>query len=140
MRASKIRIFLAACFALGLMAACTPFSYAGRNTGFYNESGPMLFYPVTDNIELTGKDYLEFRWWRVDMPWTDRFIFKLYKGYNTTADNLIFKQDYSAWDYPIKLPVSRFEVGQVYTWVIVQVFDNGRKSDKSFSSFKITKK
>jgi hypothetical protein len=140
MKASKIKIFLAACFALGLMALCVQSSYAGRNTSFSCEAGPMLFYPVTENIDLAGKGYLEFRWWRVELVWTDHFIFKLYKGYNTTGDNLIFKQDYSGWDYPVKLPASQFEVGQVYTWVLQQVFKGGKKSDRSSSSFKIIKK
>lgn len=100
----------------------------------------MLFSPVTEDIDLNGKVTLEFKWWRVELPWTDRFIFKLYKGYNTTASNLILKQEYSWTEYPIKIPASQFEENQVYTWVLVQVFNGGRKSDKSFSSFKIIKK
>lgn len=140
MEDSHRKIFLVVFLVLGSLVLCVLPSYAGRNTGFYNEAGPMLFYPVTDNIDLGGKDYLEFRWWRVDMPWTDHFIFKLFKGYNTTVDSQIFKQNYSPWDYPVRLPASQFEVRQVYTWVIVQVFNGGGKSDKSFSSFKIIRK
>jgi hypothetical protein len=138
----KRKIYAITCFVLFLVLfalAWTP-CVSAKSTGFSYEAGPMLFSPTTENIDLTGKDYLEFRWWRVELPWTDHFIFKLYKGYNTTADNLIFKQDYSGWDYPVKLPSSQFEVGQVYTWVLQQVFNGGRKSDKSFSSFKIIKK
>jgi hypothetical protein len=116
-------------------------SYCGaKNASFYAEAGPMLFSPVTEDIDLNGKVTLEFKWWRVELPWTDRFIFKLYKGYNTTASNLILKQEYSWTEYPIKIPASQFEENQVYTWVLVQVFNGGRKSDKSFSSFKIIKK
>ena len=117
-----------------------PLCTSAKNTGFIGEAGPMLFYPVTNNIDLAGKEYLGFRWWRVDLVWTDHFIFKLYKGYNTTAPNLILKQNISSAEYPIKIPASQFELNQVYTWVMVQVFNNGRKSDKSFSSFKIIKK
>jgi len=123
-----------------LFVLTCPSYCCAKNTGFFAEAGPMLFSPVTENISLSGKDHLEFRWWRVEMPWTDHFIFKLYKGYNTTADNLIFKQNYSAWDYPVKLPASQFEIGQVYTWVLQQVFSGGIKSDKSFSSFTIIEK
>lgn len=101
---------------------------------------PTLLYPTADDIVLTGKEYLEFRWERVNPVTTDHFNFKLYKGYNTTADNLVFKQEFVADVYPIKLPVSQFEEGQVYTWVLVQVFLEGKKSDKGHSSFKIAKK
>ena len=115
-------------------------AYCAKNTGFYYEAGPMLLSPVTENIVLTGKEFLEFKWWRVELVWTDHMIFKLYKGYNTTLPNLILKKEAGAFDYPIKIPASQFEENQVYTWVIQQVFTGGRKSDKSFSSFTIIKK
>lgn len=99
-----------------------------------------LLYPVTDHIDLSGKDYLEFRWTRTDLVMTDHFDFRLYKGYNTLESNLIFKQGFPADIYPIQVPSSQFEKNQVYTWVLVQVFFDGRKGDKAFSSFRIIKK
>lgn len=102
--------------------------------------GPRLLSPLTDDIDLSGKENLEFKWMTGDLIRTDYFDFRLYKGYNTTARNLIFKQRFSVHEYPIKIPASQFKPGQVYTWVLVQVFIGGQKSDKSFSSFKITKK
>ena len=102
--------------------------------------GPDLLSPTTDDIDLGGKDYLEFRWRKFGLVQTDYYDFRLYKGYNTTADNLISKQKFSTDIYPIKIQSSIFEVDQVYTWVLVQVFLSGQKSDRSFSSFKIIKK
>ena len=99
-----------------------------------------LLSPVTDDIDLGGKDSLEFKWLIGDLVMADYFDFRLYKGYNTTAANLIFKQRFSAREYPIKVSASLFETGQIYTWVLVQVFVDGRKTDKSFSSFKIIKR
>jgi hypothetical protein len=103
-------------------------------------AGPILLYPITDDIVLSGKDYLEFKWIRNYFVQTEYFDFRLYKGYNTTAANRIFKQSFSSNEYPIRIPVALFEENQVYTWVLVLVFYDGRKSDKSFSSFKIIKK
>jgi hypothetical protein len=102
--------------------------------------GPKLLSLVTDDIDLSGKENLEFKWMMDGLAKTDYFDFRLYKGYATTAANLIFKQRFSVHEYPIKIPASQFEAGRVYTWVLVQVFLGGEKSDKSFSAFKIIKK
>jgi len=107
---------------------------------FRSMPGPTLLYPITDNIVLSGKDYLEFKWIRTYFVQTGYLDFRLYKGYNTTAANRIFKQKFSSNEYPIRLPAALFEEGQVYTWVLVQISFDGTKSDKSFSSFKIIKK
>jgi hypothetical protein len=102
--------------------------------------GEWLLYPVTDHIDLSGKDCLEFKWIRTDLVMTDHFDFRLYKGYNTLESNLILKKEFSTDIYPIQIPASQFEKNQVYTWVLVQVLFDGRKGDKAFSSFKIINK
>lgn len=112
--------------------------FMGRNSVFI--PGVTLLYPTTDNIVLTGRDYLEFRWERVNTVSIDYYDFRLYKGYNATVDNLLLKQKFSSDTYPIKIPVSQFEKGRVYTWSLTQVFYGGGKSDRSFSSFKIIEK
>ncbi|MFA5145321.1 MAG: hypothetical protein WC723_04895 [Candidatus Omnitrophota bacterium] len=132
------------CWALFLiLSVSTPDSYCGlprNNNSRFSRPGPRLLFPVTDDIVLSGKDHLEFKWTRDHLAQTDHFYFRLYKGYNTTAGNLAFKQDYSIDEYPISIPAALFENGQVYTWVLIQVFIGGEKSDRSFSSFKIIKK
>ncbi|MFA5115535.1 MAG: hypothetical protein WC469_05695 [Candidatus Omnitrophota bacterium] len=139
----RVNLRLTVCFAFlfSTFIFTTPAtSYLGIN--MYNDSmpGPKLLYPITEDIVLTGKDYLEFRWMRSNMAITDHVVFKLYKGYNTIQDNLIMKQDFPVDAYPIKLPASQFEEEKVYTWVLIEVFRSGKKSDKSFSSFKVIKK
>jgi hypothetical protein len=101
--------------------------------------GPKLLYPVTGNIDSSGKDNLEFRWEQVNEVDTQFYDFRLYEGYNTTEENLVFKKEFSASDYPIKVAITMFEKNKIYTWTLIQVFRGGRKSDRSFSSFKIVK-
>jgi hypothetical protein len=103
-------------------------------------AGPTLLYPVTKDITLAGKDSLEFKWMRTNLAKTRHYEFKIYKGYNMFAADLIFKQEIPVGTYPVEIPVSLFEEGQVYTWSLRQVFLGGGKSDRSFSSFKIIKK
>jgi hypothetical protein len=132
----------------GLLALCAVFVFCvpradARMPGQWNHDffpGSYLLYPVTDHIDLAGKEYLEFKWERGALAFTDCFDFRIYKGYDTVGANLIFKQRFSPAEYPVKVPSSMFEINQVYTWVLVQVFTSGQKSDRSHSSFKIIKK
>jgi len=103
-------------------------------------SGPTLLSPATKDINLKSQPSLEFRWERTDMATTDYYEFRLYKGYQTVEDTLIMKKRIPTDEYPFKLDAETFEVGQVYTWSLMQVFDGGVKSDKSFASFKIIQK
>ncbi|MDD4980913.1 MAG: hypothetical protein PHC54_06590 [Candidatus Omnitrophica bacterium] len=127
---------------LSIIFIFTPYSYSrmpmGRNSEFI--AAVTLLYPTTDNVVLTGKDYLEFRWERINTANIDHYDFRLYKGYNTTAEGLILKQKFPSNTYPVKIPVSQFEEGQAYSWSLMQVLYGGAKSDRSFASFKIIKK
>ncbi len=102
--------------------------------------GPTLLFPVTDDIKLSGKKDVEFRWETDNLAFTDHYVFQLFKGYQTVAATMILDKKYPLKDLPIKLPASMFEEGQVYTWGLQQVFLNGAKGDWSFSPFKIIKK
>jgi len=101
---------------------------------------PTLLSPTTEDIDMSGKDALDFKWERGFLGSTDYFDLRLYKGYATNNESLILKDRYSAADYPVSVPASKFEAGQVYTWVLRQVFNDGRKSDKASSSFKVIRK
>lgn len=102
--------------------------------------GPTLLSPTTKDIDLKSQDFLEFRWERTDAVRTDHYEFKLYKGYQTTEDTLMMKKQVTMDDYPLRLEASNFEVDQVYAWSLMQVYEDGSKSDKSFASFKIIKR
>jgi len=101
---------------------------------------PRLMYPTGETVILTGKDFLEFKWWISGFIDIDYYDFRLYKGYNMYASNLIFKQRLPANTFSIKIESSLFEDGQVYTWALRQIVYSGEKSDPSFDSFKIIKK
>jgi len=107
---------------------------------FGSISGPTLLFPGTESIDLKSQAFVEFRWERTDRVSTDHYEFRLYKGYQAVADTLLMKKQISTDDYPFKLEASTFEVGQVYTWSLTQVYTDGRKSDKSYTTFKIIKK
>ena len=102
--------------------------------------GPTLLSPTTDNITFVGKDSLEFRWEGSSAVRTESYQFKLYKGYHTTAATLILKKTIPGAMDSLSLLASGFEIGQVYTWVLTQVFLGGAKATPSSSSFKIIKK
>lgn len=142
MRRDFIRLFLV-CLAIFLMP-CRYLFATGITVGIgsFNQSfpGPYLLYPVTDNIDLSGSGYLEFKWRRTYFTYTDYYEFRLYHGYQAIAGNLIFKERINIDNYPFKLSAQSMEEGKVYTWVLVQVLNDGRKSDKSFSPFRIIKK
>jgi len=117
-------------------------SNAGFSAGAIKQffPGPDLFYPVTNDINLESKGYLEFKWRRSDFYSTRSYDFRLYKGYQTTLPNLLIKKSIAIGEYPYRIPSDNLEEGEVYTWVLIQVLTDGRKSDKSFSSFRIIKK
>ena len=142
-----MRHFLISILIISLLFTVTLVSFLPASdfslaTGGFSESfpGPDLFYPVSDNISLGGNPYLEFKWRRTSFGSTGSYDFRLYKGYQTTAANLIMKKRLSIEDYPFKVASRDLELNQVYTWVLVQILNSGKKSDKSFSSFKIIKK
>ncbi len=138
----KRRVYF--CLVVGIILFC-PLAQAANlsvDIGGLNQSfpGPDLFYPITDNIDLQGKAYLEFKWRRGNFVYTQNYDFRLYKGYETIASNLIMKKIISVDDYPFKVDSSVFGINQVYTWVLRQITLDGKKSDKSLDSFKIIKK
>jgi hypothetical protein len=113
----------------------------GTNTkGLFNFiSAPWLLEPAGDSVELKGKDFLEFKW-KPDLSVnTDYYDFRLYKGYPMLASTLILKQRVNANESSFKVAAATFDNGRVYTWSLRRVILTGEKSDKSFSSFKVTK-
>jgi hypothetical protein len=113
--------------------------HSGSISHFNAPAEPRLLYPIKDEVTLSGKDVLEFRWWN-DFMGADHFIFKIYKGYNMYASDLITKQDVPSSASSIKIKSELFEDDQVYTWSLILVALGGQKSDKSFHTFKVIKK
>jgi hypothetical protein len=136
---ARVLIILAAAILIFISPITSEANFYDVN---YTESvpGPTLIYPITDNIDLSGKDKLEFKWMLGGLANTRYYEFKIYRGYNMYGQYLIYKAQAPADIQEYSVSVSNFEAGQVYTWSIRQVFITGRKSDKSFSSFKIIRK
>lgn len=100
---------------------------------------PRLKYPVSDTVILPVNRPLEFRWWN-DFEQTRGYIFKLYKGYNMFAANLILREELPPDASSIEIKPELFDDGQVYTWSLARISFSGSKSDKSFNSFKVIRK
>lgn len=114
----------------------------GYGMGFSSEDnmcGPTLLKPIRENIILPKDGSLEFEWEIGYIYKTDCYRFRLYKGYAATEENLLVEKRVPNDEFRLDLPAAQFEDGQVYTWVLVQVFNSGKKSDKSFASFEIHK-
>lgn len=101
--------------------------------------GPQLLYPATEDIKLSGREFLEFKWNFPGQIDTDYFYLRIYKGRETHVKNMIFRQRYSVSELPPRMPASFFQLNQVYTWVLVQVYKDGRRSEEVYSPFKIIK-
>ncbi|MDP8260756.1 MAG: hypothetical protein P9M01_00240 [Candidatus Kappaea frigidicola] len=101
---------------------------------------PKIFYPRSENVDIAQKDSLEFKWSSLVGSSTDRryYDFRLYKGYDITTDNLIYKKEVSPFKSKWNVEANLFQNGQVYTWTLRQVYISG-KSDRSINSFKIHK-
>lgn len=135
-------IALAICFVILASLFLVEEAYCRYGVTLFDSdpSAPFLLSPSSDKVDLTGKSSLSFQWERSQLYLTDYFDFRVYKGYVTSQDNLIFKKQLDAYDYPVSVPASYFEVGQTYTWILVQVFSSGVKSERAFDSFSISKK
>lgn len=100
---------------------------------------PRLVYPISDEVVLSGKDFLEFKWLIRDFIDIDHYEFRLYKGYDMYASNLALKEQLPSDASSTKVKSEFFEENQVYTWSLRQVLNGGEKSDRSFQSFKVIK-
>jgi hypothetical protein len=103
---------------------------------------PQLLSPRSGEVDLTGQDFLEFKWSPHEGNLTSRdyYDFRLYKGYDFLESALIFKQKVPPDIYVVRLRADMFTTGQVYTWSVRQVYTNGNKSHRSFQSFRVIKK
>jgi hypothetical protein len=100
---------------------------------------PWLLEPASDSVNLAGKESLEFKW-KPDLSVnTDYYDFRLYKGYDMLASTLILKQRVTSNEFSFKIKSDIFETGQTYTWSLRRVILSGEKSDRSFSSFKVSR-
>jgi hypothetical protein len=113
----------------------------GRRVDFVPQ--PRLLSPAGEEVDLAGKDKLEFRWSPHENmrpgPGTRYYDFRLYKGYQMLESTLLLKKRVPGRERGISLEADMFKAGQVYTWSLRNVYKGTGKSDRSASSFKVVK-
>ena len=114
-------------------------SFRGSSSSSYVPR-PQLMYPITEEVDLTGKSQLEFRWSPHKGLFMDRRYcdFSLYKGYNMVASTLILKERVPYNRYNFSISSDAFENNQIYTWSLRAVSFSA-KSQRSYQSFRVTK-
>lgn len=115
-------------------------AYGNRFSLFDNIKEPTLLYPITEDIDLTGKDALEFRWIQTPGMFVYYAEFKLYNGANNYGSDLIYKEKIQPGNYPFKVSANYFEQGKTYSWTLKLVLTNGNRTDIAYSTFKVIKK
>lgn len=108
----------------------------GRSNTADIPEAPRLVYPINPEVTITG-DSLEFKWQHANIG-IDHYEFVVYKGGGSSGENL-FEAHLPFDASSMVIPSASFEDGQVYTWTLRQVGDNGLKSEKSFNTFRVTK-
>lgn len=103
-------------------------------------ASPMLMEPGSETVVLTGKDSLTFKWYDAlsHYPGKDYYDFRIYKGYQTVADTLIFKEKVPARTFRISVSTDLFKDGEIYSWSVRHVV-GAAKSLRNFRSFKAVK-
>jgi hypothetical protein len=110
-----------------------------RGDTFRVPPAPQLLSPPGEEVILTGKDSLQFKWSADFSIWVDHYEFKLYKGYEAYTENLLLKESLSSGENFLKVKAELFENGQVYTWSLRGISDSGMRGETSFNSFHIVK-
>jgi len=107
----------------------------------YRVPVPKLLEPINDVVNLEGKKELLFRWSPHKRPrrGVRYYDFRLYNGFEMLESTLFRKERISGSVHTFSLNSDQFKAGNVYTWSLKQVARDGRKSNRSFSSFKVLK-
>ena len=134
----RYRIFLVAALFLLLYGSACAFELGSKN--FLDNPVPArMLYPKGETASLQGKSALEFQWSDPIPVNTGGFEFRLYKGYDSTEPNLIKKENLDRDAGVVSVGADKFENGQVYTWTLKRISDDGRKSDQVYNSFTVVK-
>ena len=98
---------------------------------------PRLIEPVKDTVDLAGKKTLVFRWENPGAIDVRHFVFRLYRGFNMYAQDLLLEELVPGNKNMLEVSGERFGLGQAYSWSLVRVNLDGRKSEKAFASFTV---
>ena len=136
------KISLVLIFVLMASVAFSQVSISGRGYGGRRDyvPSPKLLSPIQETVSLKGKEELTFKWspHRSRSSGSKYYDFRLYGGYNMVESSLILKEQVPGNKHSISLGSGQFKNGEIYTWSVRQVYRGIGKSDRSFSSFKVT--
>ena len=113
---------------------------SGRDNDFTPE--PVLISPTGEEVDLTGKPELEFKWspHEARRGFREYYDFRLYKGYEMLERSLLIKRRIDPNTYRTSVNADTFKDGEVYTWSLRQRYDGLQKSRRSTASFRVIKK
>ena len=110
------------------------------NHGGHTVPQPRQVAPVPDKDEVLVVDgpTVRFAWTaHVETARQKHFDFRIYRGHETVESGLFVNVKTKKLETDVKSDL--FEDGKTYTWSVRQIYDQGDKSDRSFSSFKVRK-
>ena len=101
-----------------------------------------LTAPVSEEVFLPPEGQLEFRWEprSAGRRWRKHYDFRLYRGYEPTAENLILHNRLSGNTHKLILDATIFQDNEIYTWSVTQTNYKGFRSPPGFRSFRVRKK
>jgi len=101
---------------------------------------PRLIHPTGETVSIAGEKAVRFVWspHEGSRVMREYYDLRLYRGYETYEKNLILKIKIDAGSHMSEISADYFNVGEIYTWTLRQIYYDARKSDRSFSSFKIS--
>jgi hypothetical protein len=130
--------FSSICFIFFLACASPEKSFAvgDRERGYVPR--PVLIYPVSGDVGISGPEGVSFRWSPHEGGPVGRrgYDLRLYKGNDMVEKNLVFKKMAGPRESSISISKEYFEPGGQYTWSLRLIYDNRAKSDRSYARFR----
>lgn len=133
-----MRVMLIVCFIAFSVLPVSAFEIGSRSI-LDTPAPPNLIYPRGEEAAVQNDGFLEFSWRDMYAADTDHYVFRLYKGYQTSEANLVCKQDIPEEESSFKVNASSLDNNQIYTWSIQRFNSSGRKSDQVWNSFRVIK-
>jgi hypothetical protein len=117
--------------------AMFPFAVSGN---FAEVPSPRIMQPTGDNLDLRGKDTIEFKWYynvRGAEGQGGSYEIEIYKAGMMVQGNMVYEQKVPFGQDTLQVDAKLFRPGQVYSWQIRFIKYDLRKSDWAISSFKV---
>lgn len=130
------RVFLALIFVSFLSLPVFAQGFRGMSNVVPN---PEIRYPAGEELDITGKDTVTFKWRTPGSFDIDHVNCKIYKSDITSDSNKIFSQEVDPFQSEVDIKTDLFQNGERYTIVLQSISQEGFKSDKVFNSFVVKK-